>query len=68
MAKDAVLTSLQGTVERVRVDKVAVREWVTKQRLSLERVVDRDGFVEGYGYKDVEEEEEEEEEEEMEVD
>jgi hypothetical protein len=57
-------------VERVRVDKVAVRDWVAKQRLSLERVVDRDGFVEGYGYKDVEEEEEEveEEEEEMEVD
>jgi hypothetical protein len=55
-------------VERVRVDKVAVREWVAKQRLSLERVVDRDGFVEGYGYKDMDEEEEEEEEEEMEVD
>jgi hypothetical protein len=60
---------MQGTVERVRVDKVAVRQWVANQRLSLERVVDRDGFVEGYGYKDVEEEEEEEGgEEEMEVD
>jgi hypothetical protein len=58
---------IQGTVERVRVDKVAVREWVAKQQLSLERVVDKDGFVDGYGYKDVEEEEEEEEQE-MEVD
>jgi len=37
--------------ERVKIDKVKVRKWIEQQRLSLERVVDLDGFLEGYGYK-----------------
>ncbi|KAF4624742.1 hypothetical protein G7Y89_g13426 [Cudoniella acicularis] len=42
----------KGTVERVRVDKVRVRRWVKEQGLGgLERVVDPEGFVEGYGFK-----------------
>lgn len=41
----------KGTVERVRIDKAAVRKWVESERLGLERVVDLDGFVEGYGYR-----------------
>ncbi|KAH8661523.1 acyl-CoA N-acyltransferase [Tricladium varicosporioides] len=44
----------KGIVERVKVDKVAVRRWVEQHRLGLERVVDREGFVEGYGYKKTE--------------
>lgn len=43
----------KGTVERVKVDKAKVREWVEQQKLGLERVVDTNGFVEGYGYKKV---------------
>jgi hypothetical protein len=43
--------------ERVRIDKVKVRKWVEQHKLSLERVVDPDGFLEGYGYKDVADEE-----------
>jgi hypothetical protein len=42
--------------ERVRIDKVKVRKWVEQQRLGLERVVDPDGFLEGYGYKVMDEE------------
>lgn len=43
-------------VERVKIDKVAVRAWVEKEKLGLERVVDVNGFVDGYGYKQAEEE------------
>jgi hypothetical protein len=50
----------KGTVERVRVDKAKIREWVAKEKLGLERVVDEDGFVEGYALKEEEGEEEEE--------
>ena len=49
----------RGEVERVVLDKVKVREWVEKMGLNLEKVVDREGFVEGYGYKEVEVEVEE---------
>ena len=56
----------KGTVERVRINKVKVREWVAKERLGLDRVVDDEGFVEGYALKEVEVEEVEEEEEEVE--
>lgn len=45
--------------ERVKIDKVKVRKWVEQQNLSLERVVDPDGFLEGYGYKAADEEAEE---------
>jgi len=51
----------RGEVERVRVDKVKVREWVESEKLSLDRVVDEDGFVEGYAIKETEEEVEDEE-------
>jgi hypothetical protein len=46
----------KGTVERVRIDKAKVREWVQQMRIGLERVVDADGFMEGYGYKPVDDE------------
>jgi len=41
----------KGTVERVRIDKVAVREWVQREGINLERVVDPEGFEAGYGYR-----------------
>ncbi|RDL33863.1 uncharacterized protein BP5553_08231 [Venustampulla echinocandica] len=41
----------RGEVERVRVDKQMVREWVQREGVDLARVVDPEGFVEGYGYK-----------------
>ncbi|KAB5542370.1 histone acetyltransferase MYST2 [Coniochaeta sp. 2T2.1] len=44
-------------VDRVRVDKEAVRRWVKENGISLERTCDPYGFVEGYALK-VEEEEE----------
>lgn len=48
----------KGTVERVRVDKERVREWVKVAGLGLERVVWEEGFVAGYAIKEVEEGEE----------
>lgn len=42
----------KGTVERLVIDKQKIREWVEKENLCLDRVVDPNGFVEGYGYKD----------------
>jgi hypothetical protein len=41
----------KGSVERVRVDKGRVREWVEREKLCLDRVVDSEGFVEGYGFR-----------------
>jgi hypothetical protein len=41
----------KGEAQRVRIDKLAVRNWVEKMRLDLQRVVDADDFEEGYGYK-----------------
>ncbi|KAL3419644.1 histone acetyltransferase [Phlyctema vagabunda] len=41
----------KGTVERVRLDKVKLREWVLKNNLSLDRPVNKDGFVAGYAEK-----------------
>ena len=38
-------------VDRVRIDKEAVRKWVEKEKLCLDRVVDPEGFIEGYGYR-----------------
>jgi GNAT superfamily N-acetyltransferase len=38
-------------VQRVKVDKEDVRRWVTANGISLERVCDPAGFVEGYAYK-----------------
>jgi GNAT superfamily N-acetyltransferase len=47
----------KGTVERVRVDKVKVREWVEKMDIGLEKVVFEEGFVEGYAVKEETQEE-----------
>ncbi|KAL1884106.1 hypothetical protein VTK73DRAFT_6775 [Phialemonium thermophilum] len=41
----------QKSVQRVRIDKEAVRRWVVANRISLERVCDPDGFVDGYALK-----------------
>lgn len=38
-------------VPRVRVDKQAVRRYVSEHRINLERTCDADGFVEGYAIK-----------------
>lgn len=38
----------KGTVERVKVDKEVVRKWVVDNGVKLERVVDEEGFREGY--------------------
>ena len=43
--------------DRVKIDKVKVRKWVEQEKLRLERVVDPDGFLEGYGYKTIADEE-----------
>lgn len=39
-------------VERVSLDKEKLREWVQKEGLKLDRVVDEAGFVEGYAIKE----------------
>jgi hypothetical protein len=44
--------------ERVRIDKAKIRQWVEREKIRLERVVDPDGFLEGYGYKNAPDEEE----------
>lgn len=41
----------KGGKERMVIDKVKVRAWVEEQKLDLARVVDPDGFVEGYAFK-----------------
>ncbi|KAF7536126.1 hypothetical protein G7054_g4796 [Neopestalotiopsis clavispora] len=46
-------------VPRVKIDKVAVRQWVEDNKIDLERVCDPDGFVEGYAIKELEAEDEE---------
>lgn len=38
-------------VPRLRIDKRAVRRYVSEHRISLERTCDPTGFVEGYAYK-----------------
>lgn len=38
-------------VRRVRISQAAVREWVAKHKVSLEKACDPDGFVEGYALK-----------------
>lgn len=48
----------QAEVERVKVDKDAVRKFVSAQRLNLERTYDAEGFVEGYAVKESDGEEE----------
>ncbi|OLN96103.1 Males-absent on the first protein [Colletotrichum chlorophyti] len=39
-------------VSRVKIDKAAVSAWVVANRISLEKVCDPDGFVEGYAVKE----------------
>jgi len=50
----------KGDVERVKVDKEAIREWVERNKVDLNRVVCEAGFVEGYAVIGKEEEEVEE--------
>lgn len=45
-------------VPRVRLSKAALREWVEKNGISLERTCDPEGFVEGYAMKESSPEEE----------
>lgn len=54
------------SVPRVRVDKEAVRRYVTANRLNLEKTCDPEGFVENYAMAEVEEDDEAAEEEEEE--
>lgn len=55
----------KGTVERVKIDKMKVREWIEREGLRLERVIDEDGFIPGYAINEVENDGEDEE---MEID
>ncbi|KAK4226652.1 males-absent on the first protein [Podospora fimiseda] len=38
-------------VQKVRISRERVREWVERNGIGLERTVDPDGFVEGYAFK-----------------
>ncbi|KAF4471569.1 histone acetyltransferase [Fusarium albosuccineum] len=62
VAKEDAETEVK-MVPRVRVDKQAVRRYVAEHRVSLERMCDAAGFVEGYAIKAPETEQEDEEEE-----
>jgi GNAT superfamily N-acetyltransferase len=46
----------KGSVERVKIDKEAIRSWVEKNSLDLSRVVCEEGFLEGYAILGVEDE------------
>lgn len=48
----------KGNIERVKVDKEAIRAWVEKERIDLRRVVSEGGFEEGYAVRGEEVEEE----------
>ncbi|KAF4453090.1 hypothetical protein F53441_4177 [Fusarium austroafricanum] len=50
VAKEEIMTVVK-MVPRVRVDKQAVRRYVAENRISLERMCDSAGFVEGYAIK-----------------
>ncbi|KAJ4255553.1 SAS complex subunit [Fusarium torreyae] len=63
VVKEDVVTVVK-MVPRVRVDKQAVRRYVAENRISLERMCDPSGFVEGYAIKATESVEDEDEEEE----
>lgn len=59
-----VVEKIRGSEEEsVRLDKVKVREWVAKMKINLDRVVNEEGFVEGYAIAPDETSEEEEQEE-----
>ncbi|KAH8590821.1 acyl-CoA N-acyltransferase [Bisporella sp. PMI_857] len=47
----------KGDKERVLLDKGKVRKWVEEQKLDLKKVVDAEGFLEGYAMKPAVEEE-----------
>lgn len=51
--------ALVEDVPRVRVSKDAVRQWVAKNHISLERTCDASGFIEGFAMKPQETAEEE---------
>jgi hypothetical protein len=47
--------------KEVKIDKEKVRAWVEREGISLEKTVYEEGFVEGYGYPEVDGEEDEDE-------
>ena len=54
-----VVEKVAGTEEdRVRIDKEKVRVWVARMQINLDRVVDEDGFVDGYAIAEEEVDEE----------
>ncbi|PQE26540.1 Acyl- N-acyltransferase protein [Rutstroemia sp. NJR-2017a BBW] len=48
--------------KEVKIDKEKIRAWVEREGISLEKTVYEEGFVEGYGYPEVDVEDEEDEE------
>ncbi|KFX97057.1 hypothetical protein V495_03461 [Pseudogymnoascus sp. VKM F-4514 (FW-929)] len=48
----------KGDVQRVKIDKQQLREWMTASKTGLGPVIDPDGFVPGYGYREASTDEE----------
>lgn len=44
-------SNAEDAKQKVKLDKQSVREWSEKKKLTLEPVIDVDGFLEGYGYR-----------------
>ena len=42
----------KGDVQRVKIDKQQLREWMAASKTSLGPIIDPDGFVAGYGYRE----------------
>jgi arabinogalactan endo-1,4-beta-galactosidase len=42
----------KGDVQRVRIDKQQVREWMAASKTSLGPIIDPEGFLSGYGYRE----------------
>lgn len=42
----------KGEVQRVRIDKERLREWTKTTKTSLEPILDPEGFLPGYGYRE----------------
>lgn len=42
----------EDVTSKVKIDKEGVRQWAERNRVTLEPVIDANGFLEGYGYKD----------------
>lgn len=42
----------KGDVQKVKIDKQQLREWMTASKTGLGPIIDPDGFVAGYGYRE----------------